>query len=150
MLAAVSVLPLTAACRWTESQKGFTSLSCVNNGEVMPASTVSVSSDAAMVGTSLKSVWKHFLREEYQRVLVGDLDQVFLGSLPVRRDCQPLGQTCHRPPGSLQWIPDSVFGLSGNVERLSGRPRRLRHEMRLRSDCGASALFSTHSRHMLT
>ena len=30
----VLLLPLTAACRRTESLKGFTSLSCVNNGEV--------------------------------------------------------------------------------------------------------------------
>ena len=59
----VLLLPLTAACRWTESLNGFTSLSCVNNGEVTPASKVSVSSDAAMVGTSWKSVRKLFLRD---------------------------------------------------------------------------------------
>ena len=35
MQAAVALLlPLTAACRWTEPLKRFTSLSCVNNGEV--------------------------------------------------------------------------------------------------------------------
>ena len=32
----------------------LTSLSCVNNGEVIPTSRVSVSSDAAMVGTLLR------------------------------------------------------------------------------------------------
>ena len=58
----VLLLPLTAACRWTEPLKGFTSLSCVNNGEVTPACKVSVSSDAAMVGTSLKSVRQMFVR----------------------------------------------------------------------------------------
>ena len=59
----VLLLPLTAACRWTESLKRFASLSCVNNGELTFASRVSVSSDAVLVGTSLKSVWKLFLRE---------------------------------------------------------------------------------------
>ena len=57
------LLLLAAACWWTESLKGFTSLFCVNNGEAMPAFKVPGSSDTAMAGTSLKSVLKRFLLE---------------------------------------------------------------------------------------
>ena len=72
-MAAVWLLPITTASRWAEPLKEFTSLSCVNNGEAIPASGVSVSSDAAVVGTPLKSVLKMFLLEGK---LAGDLDQV--------------------------------------------------------------------------
>ena len=71
----VLLLQLTAACSWTESLKGFTSLSCVSNEDITPASRVSVSSDAAVVSTSLKSVWKLFFlrRKDYRRELAGNL-----------------------------------------------------------------------------
>ena len=139
MLAAVG-----CCCRqWTEPLKGFTSLSCVNKREILPASGVPVSPDAAMVGPSLKSVWKLFFREgKLIGVSAEDLDQ-FLGLITcsASRPNQP------PPPGSMHEIPDAVPSPSGKVERHSGRPRRLRQDMRRRSDCGASALFSTHDTH---
>ena len=101
--------PLTTACRWTESPKGFTSLSCVNNGEVIPASRVFAASDAAMVGAWLKSVWKLFLLESK---LIGvcrlEISIRFLFSSPVSGDYSATRPNQPPPPGSMQGIPDSV------------------------------------------
>ena len=64
----------------------------------------------------------------------------------VSVDCLAIRPKHPPPPGSMQGIPE--FRLqSGKVERRSGRPRRLRQYMRWRSDCGPSALFSTHDTH---
>ena len=52
--------PIISSHLISEALTGFTSFSCVNNGEGIPASRVSVASDAA---TSLKSVLKLYLLE---------------------------------------------------------------------------------------
>ena len=51
------------------------------------------------------------------------------------------------PPGSMQGIPGSVSSRSGKLGRGSGRPRKLRQDMRWRNDYGASAWFFTHDSH---
>ena len=58
---------------------------------------------------------------------------------------QPFNQTRHR--SRYRCSPDSVSNSSEKVEWRSGRPRRLRQDMRWRSDCGASALWSTRDTH---
>ena len=67
---------LASACRWTESLKGFTFLPCVNNGKVIPAPRVSVSSDAAVVGTSEVGIESVALWRKVDRLVsFGNLDQ---------------------------------------------------------------------------
>ena len=80
-----------------------------------------------------------------RRVLAGDLDQVLAHNL-LAVTVQPLGQTSHTASIDAG-IPDSVFSSSGKAERRSGRPRRLRQDMRWRNDCGASARFSYDDSH---
>ena len=82
-------------------------------------------------------------RKVYWSVLAGDLDQVlglWAGTV------QPVGQTRHRRGDRCSGSP--VSSPSWTVEWRSGRPRRLRQDMRWRSDCRESELFAI--RDMLT
>ena len=140
--------PVCCCCRvllladGTESLKGFTSLSCVNNGEVIPASRVSVSSDAdghvVEVGIETVSPW----RKVDRRVLTGDLDQV-LGLVTCERTVHPFGQTSHRRRGSMQGIPDSVSSPSGNVERRWDRPRKFTTRFEMERLWSKRTVFNT-------
>ena len=77
-----------------------------------------------------------------RRVLTADLDQD-LGLITCER-----GLFSHSAKrATAAGIPDSVSSPSGKVERRSGRPKRLRQDMRWKNDCGTSALFSTHDSH---
>ena len=140
----VLLLQLTAACRWTESLKGFISLSYVSNRDVTPVSRMSVSSDAAVMSTSLKSVWKLFFffqRKKDYRELTWNLDQRF--DLVI----------CERGLFGHSVKSESVVGIVTmdvrfvlqsirKVERHSDRCRNVRLDTRWGNDSEVSALFS--------
>ena len=84
-----------------KSQKGITSLSCVNNVEVIPASL-----GVRVIRRRSGSVLKLFLREGK---LIGvcwlEMSIRFLGSQPVSGDCSATRPNQPPPPGSMQESP---------------------------------------------
>ena len=95
----------------TETPKGcvLTSRSCVNSGEVCPASMVSVVSDATTVGTSSMSVVKLFF-----------LERKLFGVYSMEISIRSLGSR------SAQVVRESVASVVGKRGEGSKTPNKLR------------------------
>ena len=110
----------------------------------IPASRVSVASEAAEVGASLKSVLNLFVGE----LLAGNLDPVPRLTTWERR---LIGHTAKPTTAAGIDARDTRFRLQSvwkrRKEQCSSKPRKLRQDIRRRNDYGANAMILTHDEH---